>query len=788
MLDDRSYLINRLTSKHVSIDEFNFDRLTAPPLAMFLSPYDINELHSIATSLRLSSKPEIRYNEIDRVMRSKGMRKFGAGTNRVVYSHPEFPNILFKVAADDVGIRDNPAEFQNQFFLKPFVCKCFEISPCGTVGIFERVNPITSREEYLSIADDVFELLTEWVIGEYVVADCGTKFFMNIGVRPGFGVVLLDFPYIYRLDGNKLFCSKKDPTSISGQCDGIIDYDDGYNFLVCTKCGAVYKAKELEAKIEANEIIMKKEGEKKMKITISGGSNNIEKYTVGESTNKFKAQKEKVSFSNNNRGSIATSNIIRNEKKAEKNSIYGVMNEEPKKEEISKLNKVDEKPVVKVVDKTPVSVTPKTVNGVSHEEIIEEKEAYTGMIGIPDGKTIEGLKEMMTEEEREKLEKEREALMAAKKFADEESKQVDEDNDQVDEDNDNDSEEKEEPIVEKDLEETKMEEVPKVVEEEKKVTSPLSFSEEYKAECIAKANNDNNVKYKSISPVQQIDIYIDSIKEIINDENAIDIFEVKLDVFRKILNIGKEFITNDIENNKKIVEALIETVDDIIPEDDIEITNSKALTLLFSRLFEPKVVAKGYDIEDDQIIVDYDINVCPVAANYNETSDDKKVLYVVDDLSLVIDGVIDTIKDRLKNEKEVENGSEPAAAEVVEEKEESKNITSLGYYEAKLVDIQEIIPTEQPSSILALTEPDGSYMVKNGQIVAIYKVNDKSINAIEIVSKTWYNETLKMIDLVNEEKEKEQELSNMILGNLQNPEKAVEEVEEDYRDPEKTEV
>lgn len=271
----RSYILDRIRSKKTSIEEFNYDKLEAPPLSWFFSPFDIQELNSIARSIRYSAKPQARYEAINKVCNRCGLVKFAAGTNRVVYRHPEFQDILFKIAADDVGLNDNPAEYRNQFLLKPFVAKTFEISPCGTVAIVERVNPITSREEYISVADDVFELITEWLIGKYVLADIGTKFFMNIGIRANFGVVLLDYPYVYELDGNKIFCRKPDPTSPTGVCDGEIDYDDGFNFLQCTKCGAVYKAKELEKKIKDNEIIVEREGEIKMKITAKGGSKNV---------------------------------------------------------------------------------------------------------------------------------------------------------------------------------------------------------------------------------------------------------------------------------------------------------------------------------------------------------------------------------------------------------------------------------------------------------------------------------------------------------------------------------
>ena len=279
MASDRSYILDRLKSKSTTIEDFNFETLAAPPLYMFLSPYDVEELRNIATSVRLSGKSKERLNRIDEVMKRRGLVKLGAGTNRVVYRHPEFPSIVFKVALDAVGMNDNPAEFRNQWFLKPFVAKMFEVSPCGTVSVVERVKPIINREEYVSVADDVFELINTWIIGKYIMADIGTKFFMNIGVREGFGVVLLDYPYLYELDGNKLFCQlpAKDSNNPSEICDGVIDYDAGYNHLYCTKCGAMYKARELARDIIDNKVIVKQGGKEVMKIKISGGTHNVNK-------------------------------------------------------------------------------------------------------------------------------------------------------------------------------------------------------------------------------------------------------------------------------------------------------------------------------------------------------------------------------------------------------------------------------------------------------------------------------------------------------------------------------
>lgn len=94
---------------------------------------------------------------------------------------------------------------------------------------------------------------------------------------------MLDYSYLYELDGKKLYCKAPDPKSPSGCCDGEIDYDDGFNKLHCTKCGVIYKAKELAKNIEDNKIVTVDERSSlKMNIKVSGGTHNVSKVeTVG---------------------------------------------------------------------------------------------------------------------------------------------------------------------------------------------------------------------------------------------------------------------------------------------------------------------------------------------------------------------------------------------------------------------------------------------------------------------------------------------------------------------------
>lgn len=278
----RADLLNILYSKERSALDFHFDSLHMPSLYSYLSVSDIQALHNIASSIRYSSKIDFKYKEIDKIMTNRGFKKFHSGTNRVVYSYLEDKSFLIKIAIDKVGIKDNPNEYKNQFLLKPFVSKTFEVSPCGTVATVERVEPITSRQEFLSIAEDVFDMLNSKILGEYVLEDIGSEYFMNYGIRKGFGVVLLDYPYLFKLDGNKLYCNKLiDNTHI---CNGIIDYDAGFNNLVCSSCGKRYLAMELKKATENKLIIMKGNHDISLNIKLKRGDKIVKDVSSDKET------------------------------------------------------------------------------------------------------------------------------------------------------------------------------------------------------------------------------------------------------------------------------------------------------------------------------------------------------------------------------------------------------------------------------------------------------------------------------------------------------------------------
>lgn len=81
---------------------------------------------------------------------------------------------------------------------------------------------------------------------------------------------------MFELDGKKIYCNKDDIYSPTGKCGGLIDYDIGFNNLICEKCGKRYLAIELKKYKKEYSIMLK--GDDTMKVSIRKGKETIKKF------------------------------------------------------------------------------------------------------------------------------------------------------------------------------------------------------------------------------------------------------------------------------------------------------------------------------------------------------------------------------------------------------------------------------------------------------------------------------------------------------------------------------
>ena len=225
------------------INGFDFDTLTHIPISWMIRAGAIWDLHTVALSTKLSAKPAKKIEYMNGILAPFGFTKIASGTNRVVYKHCMDPSIVLKVGLDSVGISDNKSEMFTQHLLKPFCTKIFDVSQAGTVSISERCNVFPNRQYFIEAAGDIFDILYLYMKG-FVMEDVGNRYFLNWGVRQGVCPVLVDFPYIFEADFSKLFCTNINKLT-GNRCNGEIDYDEGFNSLVCQKCGKRYSARQL---------------------------------------------------------------------------------------------------------------------------------------------------------------------------------------------------------------------------------------------------------------------------------------------------------------------------------------------------------------------------------------------------------------------------------------------------------------------------------------------------------------------------------------------------------------
>lgn len=384
-LTDNPVLLAMYDGITTTLDEY-YESLTAPSISMLLLPQDLDDIHKVVTSVKLSGNGEKRILAIRDIMARRGFTQLAGGTNRSVFTHPNYPNIAVKVAIDNVGIHDNPAEYNNQFVLKPYCTKCFEVSSDGAVGIFEKVGRIRNSCEFLQMWDDIYSVC-EYFIGEkeLLLEDFGVNFFMNWGIRYGYGPVLLDFPYVYDIDWDRLRCDK--PNLDGSICHGIIDYDDGMNFLVCEKCGKRYRALDIAKKRDISKSVFSKMlGGKKMHIQIKRGdhvvkdvnSQDVSKVLGRPAVAKNWRSRIKSNDATGISSEVLKVKIVRNGETIEVNDIY------PKTEKVN-----DSGIVVRVIrNGKPVNEEPEgevvnTVDNIIEEVVEDEVVNDTNDDGIP---------------------------------------------------------------------------------------------------------------------------------------------------------------------------------------------------------------------------------------------------------------------------------------------------------------------------------------------------------------------------------------------------------------------
>lgn len=185
------------------------------------------------------------------------------------------------------------------------------------------------------------------------------------------------------------------------RCTGMIDYDDGFNILLCRKCGTRYFASDLEDKNPSNDIINTRGGKYPMKVSVIKDGKVYE--TTKSSTNII-APKKKKPVNRTLKVSVVYGNS-----EAPKATVADIVNN------VYKSNKIEEKPV----DEVPV-----IENNIKEEvkEVIPVDDSEEKVGNVEDIKSSEDKEEVISNSNEKDIDDypetvpEKEEIIAVKKI------------------------------------------------------------------------------------------------------------------------------------------------------------------------------------------------------------------------------------------------------------------------------------------------------------------------------------------------------------------------------------
>lgn len=383
---------------------YEYDSYQVNPLLSYFTTEDIAEIYRLAISPAYNGEIHEKYRLLGEIMNRRGFKLIGGGTNRRAYECIYDDRVVAKVATDRVGLTSNLKEFVNQNVLKPFCNKIFSVSPDGALSIMEKVIPIKDVSEFQKYAPEIHDILFfRFRNHDLAMDDIGTRSMKNWGYRQGFGPVLLDYPSMYVANPKKRLC----PNIVDGKmCCGTLDYDDGYNRIVCTECGRTFEASTLSMPKgdELSNLLSavgykkdKEKGVKKMKIQITdietgrtevrncdARSKHID-YTVSNMNNKIEYRQKLSTPMKKKKRRVIISSLNPEEEVVTTPTQTTVVVEDPKPEK-KKEPKVEEIVTSKLVENFN-----RLNSGINFTVLNEKKDAITLM------KLAKEINEMTTE-------------------------------------------------------------------------------------------------------------------------------------------------------------------------------------------------------------------------------------------------------------------------------------------------------------------------------------------------------------------------------------------------------
>lgn len=207
---------------------------------------DMNKVCQSKRTTDNNEKAKMMLNVLDK--HEIDYEQLGAGTNRLAVL---IDGYVFKLALDRWGLQDNKNEYTTSKELQPFVAKTYECNENGLVLVGEYVTVLSKDEFNDEAVKNEMRKILGLISWDYLLDDVGVvvKNFMNWGYRDDGQLVILDYAYVYRIEGEEMICGNiLDDNNI---CSTMLEYD-GYNFdrIHCPSCKKKFTAMDIRRRID----------------------------------------------------------------------------------------------------------------------------------------------------------------------------------------------------------------------------------------------------------------------------------------------------------------------------------------------------------------------------------------------------------------------------------------------------------------------------------------------------------------------------------------------------------
>jgi hypothetical protein len=188
-------------------------------------------------------KPVDQHEKADyykKILKKLDFKELDMGTNRQIFTHNEFPKVVFKVALDEQGVSDNLNEYEKSAKHSAFPTS-HDIDADGYILVQTKKKTFSLNEFYAKDTQKaVRKLLQDLDKAGFVLVDLGTDKPKNYGRDKNGNISVIDFGYVEYKSLAEFRCPHQALDNDYKQCKGTLEYNKTFTMMQCPKCGNVF--------------------------------------------------------------------------------------------------------------------------------------------------------------------------------------------------------------------------------------------------------------------------------------------------------------------------------------------------------------------------------------------------------------------------------------------------------------------------------------------------------------------------------------------------------------------